>query len=353
MPRSTRPTNLSPTAARGWDAAIQRNAARGSIDTSTPFAAGDISGRLPPAAAARLRALRERSEESWAARIDLSDKRQELQRQRQDAEARIRRLAQEGWSDPSHPSVVQAAADRDRLGAEITALSERIGRLNDGSPATLVRGIEQWLRRLPAGLEVTEHAEPVKVSLAPKESIHGAIENARKKLAELRADLHAVQSAPAPAAAVQAQIRQEIDDLASRGAPDVQRLIDAGGPLQWPTRDVMATINGFAAVEGAPQVQGFASHQHVDTHALLVWLFRDEIAAKLCAEVDELGDDANSLTDEERAERERALRDGMLFTERFEEALIQQSGDAVQQRGDADPRAVLGLHSSLPDPRDW
>lgn len=349
----TRPSfsNLNPNAPQGWDKAIA-NLGRGRIDTSQPFQAGDPTGRLPPAAAGRLRALRERSEELWAVRHDLYDQRQDLQRQRQDADARIRRLAAEGYSNPDHPSVMQAAQDRERLGAEIAALTERITRHDHDSPAQLVRGIDEYLRRLPAGVGVPDHLEPVTARLAPKESIHSAIDNARHKLAELRADLHAVQSAPLPAATVKAQIMQEVSDLASRGAPDVPRFIDAGPPLQWPVKDVMANIEGFAAVEGAPRVQGFASHQQVDAHAVLCWLFRDEITARLCGEVDELSDDAASLTDDERAEREAALRDAMLATERFEEELIRQAGWAVPRRGDADPRAVLSLSSDLPDPRD-
>jgi hypothetical protein len=55
-----------------------------------------------------------------------------------------------------------------------------------------------------------------------------------------------------------------------------------------------------------------------DVLALLCWLHRDTLIARLESEIDIEADDANALTDEQRAIREAELLRDMLATERAE-----------------------------------
>jgi len=115
-----------------------------------------------------------------------------------------------------------------------------------------------------------------------------------------------------------------------------------------------AELFAFAAIEGAPAVNGFASHSAPDTLALFCWLHKAALITALEAEADLVSDDDNALTDEMRGTRVSLLRAELLQAERLEESLISASekqGIPVVRRNDADPRAVLELSSALPAPR--
>jgi hypothetical protein len=105
---------------------------------------------------------------------------------------------------------------------------------------------------------------------------------------------------------------------------------------------------GFAPLAGFAVVNG--SH----APALLAWLFQNQLIEKLEQEIDELADDDNALTDEQRTQREAALAAELLAAERREEALIvmaEAGGTQIMRRPYPDPRAVLELSSELPAPR--
>ncbi len=86
-------------------------------------------------------------------------------------------------------------------------------------------------------------------------------------------------------------------------------------------------------------------------HALFVWLNRDVLIAKLCAEVDAVADPASALTAEQRRKENIRLDAEILRIEREEETLIvaaANEGTFITRRADADPRAVLELDDNVP-----
>jgi hypothetical protein len=141
---------------------------------------------------------------------------------------------------------------------------------------------------------------------------------------------------------------------AERSVPDVNHLFDGASvdAVLWPTALQRAELFGHSVAEGAPRIAGFAQSRAIDAFGILCWAFGDSLIAMLEAEVDAMADDAAALDNDERAERESALLAKILEMERVEEAIIEAGGDQAKRRPDADPRAVLGLSSDLPPPRE-
>jgi hypothetical protein len=82
--------------------------------------------------------------------------------------------------------------------------------------------------------------------------------------------------------------------------------------------------------------------------SVTAWLFKDTLIRALEAEVDLIADDTVALSEDERTARERAALAQLLDVERGEAALAEQAGELP--RPDIDPRAYLGLASTLPAP---
>ena len=91
----------------------------------------------------------------------------------------------------------------------------------------------------------------------------------RERIAEIKADIHTVQSAAIPSKIVKARLRAEIKALAGRGALDVGPCIEIGAPLQWPMQPVRGEIFGMTADGSAG---GFTQHEIPDALALFCWL---------------------------------------------------------------------------------
>src|SRR5207253_2358032 len=97
---------------------------------------------------------------------------------------------------------------------------------------------------------------------------------------------------------------------------------------------------------GQAQLVGFAAHDAPDVLGLITWLMKDQLIARVEAQIDELADDENALDDAARVRREGDLLAEILVTERLEEATIEAfaaDGLSVPRRDDADFRAVLGI----------
>ena len=93
-----------------------------------------------------------------------------------------------------------------------------------------------------------------------------------------------------------------------------------------------------------PGAVGFA--ETPDAVALVEWLLRDQVIAKLNAEIDSEADDAASLSHEARQRRESEVQSDLLDIERQESALVWSAMSQslpIEHRADCDPRAVLGI----------
>jgi hypothetical protein len=310
---------------------------------------GDVATRLPPGAQRKLLRLREEVDNQRAAQRDVSDQKNDAITERQAAASRMRQLEAQMVA-PDHESMVQAQHNLEAASARIRDLDERTKRLQSQS-GRLLANTEQWLRRIPRGVALDEHAGQLAGSPKKGQTLPEAIEAARTQVQELRVELHRVHNAPQHSSVSKAQAERQVDELARRGAPDVLRLVEFGGPLAWPMASNRADIYGHVAMENAPRIAGFAQGQQFDSQAFMAWLFRDQIIEKLHGTIDELASDGDALTDEERAARIANLHAATLAAERLEEALSEAAeaqGTVVQRRPEIDPRAFLGLADDLP-----
>lgn len=162
-----------------------------------------------------------------------------------------------------------------------------------------------------------------------KGDAHRVVEEARRKLDEIDAAFRQVAEAARPVSELRAAMLAELDRLADDGKPACDPRIRAGSPVKL----------GFAlGLEGQGNRAATLSHT-------LVWLLRDELAAKL----DRLlpGDELpGAMTDEARDAAIDRLSAERLEVERSEEAAIAAAATAgmvIARRVDADPRAVLEL----------
>ena len=69
-----------------------------------------------------------------------------------------------------------------------------------------------------------------------------AIENRRRRVRELRADLHRVRSAPLPSSYAKAQMRAMVEQPAMQGAPSVANLIEHDRQIEWPTQMLRSDV---------------------------------------------------------------------------------------------------------------
>ena len=309
----------------------------------------DPAGVLPAAAAARLMRLRVEQEDGATVASGLNERHRLTGDHRRALIARRDAAMRAARGRPS-PATTLLDQEIATATSEIEALAGRIARAH-AARSDLPRRLTEYVRSLPSGIPIEEHrGDPAPPKTAKGQSLAEAVQVARERLAELAADAHQVASAPLPSAAVKASIRNQVAALAAAGAPDVGNAIEIGAPIAWPRETVQLQVGG---VSGGHPVSGFASGQVPDAFALMVWLHRDALVARLEAEVDELADDAAALTDVQRATKERQIAAAALEVERRIEGLIELSereGAPISRDDSADPRAVLGLASTLPAP---
>jgi hypothetical protein len=364
-------TAVSPDSVK-WDRVVeaQNTSVDGTLSPELGSEKPSMSG-LPQAASAKLARWRQDDEDARALASSLFDRQAEVRVEQQRLGAMLRNQQRDLELDDNHPAIKELQGQVDRATREIRELGERINAIH-ARRSPLFRRLEAWLSGVPnrtvrvedspqqhhqSGLvtvstghfevsPIPAHDRPVKAELKRGETLAGAVDRVRKEMAELRADLHAVRSAPIPSAVAKRMVREQIEALAR--APNVLPTIEAGLPLGWPQRTMRGDFLGAAAGVAAT---GRAAVSGPDGLAVLCWLHRDALIERLEAEVDDLSDDSPALCDEERAEREAALLLAILEAERVEESFIEQAeavaGQTIARRPDADPRAVLGLADSV------
>ena len=184
-------------------------------------------------------------------------------------------------------------------------------------------------------LEAVE-VEPPKLNKG--ETVVDAIERHRRRVRELRADLHRIESAPYPSSSAKQRMRAQIGQLAQRGAPSASSLVEHDREIAWPTQSAQSKV--YNAEKGA-----IAFHETTDALALVAWLHRALIAT-LDREIASEADDPAALTHEARQQREAEVMGDLLAVERDESALVWQAQSErmpVEHRADISPLALLGL----------
>jgi hypothetical protein len=151
----------------------------------------------------------------------------------------------------------------------------------------------------------------------------------RRKILEAGAAMHEIESAPVPSSEAKAMARRQIEARAA--APSIGWLLDGAKVFEWPD-------------------DPDSERHEPDVLGLLCWVHGPAMIAKAEAEIDQLADDENALTDAERAKRLAAVKAERLELERREEAVIETIGGGIARRPEMDPRAILGIEG--PEPRD-
>jgi hypothetical protein len=138
---------------------------------------------------------------------------------------------------------------------------------------------------------------------------------------------------------VKAKMRQQIEQLAQVGTPDVASLVEHDRPIEWARQQVQSEVRG-----GERLGLGFA--ETPDAVALLAWTFKDALIARLDAEINAEADDKSALSHEEREKRAAVVQSDLLDLERQEcqlTGMAQAERLPVEHRADINPVALLGV----------
>ena len=191
------------------------------------------------------------------------------------------------------------------------------------------------------------------IAIEPKmqdgETLADAVERLRRYIRGRRVDLGAVKFAPYPSSESKQRMRAEIEALAERGRPNVFHLIESRDGINWPSQTSQTMTTPIGPNDQAQLMISTTP----DALGVMAWIHRDALIARLDKEIESCSTDAEALTDEQRTVKSAAIWADILAYEREEEVLIERmeaSGALFLRRQDADPRAVLGLSSDMPEP---
>ena len=189
---------------------------------------------------------------------------------------------------------------------------------------------------MPPGCVLQDFDGPSKL-IKSDTNLIDLIENRRRRVRELKADLHRIQSAPFPSSHAKASMRAQIEALAMQGAPSVSDLIEHDRKIVWPMQNLRSQVFNTEV----PSVAFAEAH---DALPLIAWLHRDALIKRHDAEIDTESDDAAALTHEARKQQEAVVMGDLLAVERDEAALVWRAMDErlpVDHRADCAPQAIL------------
>lgn len=325
-----------------------------------PFAPAD---RLPPPARAKLEELRQAAQDAHALIPPITERRRDAADKRSRIRMRWTTLTDPTYAVgsvavPKHgpltaalPSFdgtednalvqcrlefAQASAEFDKLGELERTRAERWNAL-----AAVVANLDNYLAGTSTELTLYSGPEP---SPRRGETAEAGLTRVRKSILKAQNDLILVQRAPLPASMVKAALRKQIDALADANQANCIYMIESGDPLEFPAGP-SAVVQTAGVVPSTKEVVHGIGHVEMPPSALgmIVWLFKDEVLARLDAEIDKRADEGAALDPEQRAMALAEARAALLALEREEEWLIEASPSSVFRRPDADPRAVLGV----------
>ncbi|WP_338821431.1 hypothetical protein [Bradyrhizobium septentrionale] len=322
-----------------------------------------VRGRLPDWLLTALENIEDQRDDVSAKRHNWMDELQALMVERGQIIQNIRLRTDEAQASrygltviypENHPDVVKLRADQTNLDKKIEKLNAKMA---ESTP--LFSALNKLQERCRAyARQVLNHSmdfvphdgKQVKKSAAA--DLKKAIADLREEIAQLFADLREINAKPRPSAEVKKKVRDLIEVTAK--PPRVLGAIDHGENILWPSVGVRGNHHVSKELVGSDLVippEAYSAGGTSDALGILCFAFKDTLISAIDAEVDKYSDDANAITDEERAQREADLRAKIILTEREEEQLIRQAEERelpIHRRGDADPRVVLGLASTMP-----
>ena len=305
----------------------------------------DVIDLLPAGAADKLRMLRQRSADAHRLMVPFEDIRT-ASAAKTDAENAVKRLlapAGEGGFNlkPDAPQVVTAERAVAKATDEFKRLQERQATRAAAwqSASAALANVETWLRDgRPSGTVLhDDEVDPPKLNKG--ESLLDGIERLRRRTRELRADLHRIESAPFPSGHAKQRMREQVEALATQGAPSVTLLVEHDGKVEFQTQRVQAEVYGA-------EQRALAFSETVDAVALVAWLHRDALIAALDKEIAAEADDKAALSHTDRELRTSEAMSDLLAVEGTEAALVWRAMDEklpVEFRADINPQALLGI----------
>ncbi len=169
---------------------------------------------------------------------------------------------------------------------------------------------ETWLKSgRPSGVLLQDQETEVPKLAKGENGVLDAIENRRRRVRELRADLHRIRSAPFPSAHAKQQMREQIEALAMQGGPSVSLLIEHDGKIVWPMQMTRSEVRGG-------ERPALAFSETLDAVALTCWLHKSALIAALDREIGTESDDPASLSHEAREKAEAEVMGDLLDIER-------------------------------------
>ena len=217
---------------------------------AAPTAPGfDVIELLPEGAPQdRLRALRQRRDDALALNVPFEDVRT-ASMARIEAENALKRLT----SHPQEFGFNLKPDDRRVIAAQRTLdkATDELQRIKDRSEARaqawraagrVPQAVETWLRDGRPGGTVLEAVEVDPPKLNKNEDVLSAVERLRRRVRELRADLHRIASAPMPSSWAKQKMREQVGQLAARGAPSASLLVEHDGEIVWPTMQLRSEV---------------------------------------------------------------------------------------------------------------
>lgn len=288
------------------------------VTAQAPFSAGfpsppnfDPLDALPPGAAERLRLLRQRSADLHAiippgedvriasnAKVEAANRVRELQNHPQDF----------GHGLPDTDARVIAAK---KHAAKMIADFERLKQLQEvraaawQAAAQPLANAEIWLRDgRPHGTVLEDYQnEPPKLNKG--ESLIDGIDRVRRAGRQIKASINTIQSSCFPRSYCKQRAHEQVEQLAIRGAISVSRLVEHDGDIEFPTMQVTSAVYNVGG--GA-----VAYHEAVDVVGLMAFLHKSALIAALDREIDAEGDDAGSLSHEDRQRRDSEAQGDLL-----------------------------------------
>lgn len=236
----------------------------------------------------------------------------------------------EGGEERQHfdpPGRAELLADLEAAQADLRSLIEQQKAAN---PGFNLSDIQDWLK---------DHRGPFKEAATvklPKGDLADALTKNREEQRAVRDQIATAQNVKSPSDEAKQLLRSQIEALAAKGRPEVAPLFYG---LEFGFNTTLLTTNGAG------------HHPHVsvvsvpDTLALLIYVHKEALLAKLDAEIDAQAEDENALSREQRAAKVRQLETDLLNLQRQEESIV----CALEAQGRPTPRnyptplAMLGI----------
>jgi len=340
-----RPSLIKAAEARNQPTDIVRDGAGIIRRAVSRFIGGDD---VPPNVVAKMQKLRDEADDAMAGLQFTTRKIHDLA----DEKGEIRSRLGIAELSPSQGGLIGGGKDSGqakKLRVQLAAVEQEILRLEEiaaprreraNSTGQLLARCEDYVGRYQ-GLPLYHGRLP---GLPKGMTAIEAVETARQKISEIGMKIAETEAAPRPSSECKAAARAYVETMAEQGRPDCFGMFETGALPRWP----VSPLDVFVAVKDG---QAVARSECIDPVALLAYVCKADLINALEREIDEGADDANAISEGDRAARIGSLRNELLEIERAEEHFICLAGDGViARRANADPGAVLGVIG--PPPRD-